>query len=156
MQTFMSIIAVFENHQKNKIPHLYSVHSWCGITVFVLFFIQWVIGFALFMFPGASMMYRSRYKSLHVFFGIILFAAAVGTCLMGINEKLIFSLGNSYSQLPIEGVLANVLALLLLAFCITIGYVVTRDEWKRPPLPEEQALSMDFKTLTEGESPSEQ
>lgn len=152
----VGIIAVFQNHANSKIPHLYSIHSWCGIAVFILFFTQWMFGFTLFLFPGASMTHRSRYKSLHVFFGIILLTAAIGTCLMGINEKLIFNLGASYSQLPVEGVLANALGLLLLAFGVTIGYVVTRDEWKRPPLPEEQALSMDFKTLTEGESPSEQ
>ncbi|XP_069490232.1 transmembrane ascorbate-dependent reductase CYB561 [Ambystoma mexicanum] len=152
----IGVIAVFDNHAKKGIPHLYSIHSWCGITVFALFFVQWVIGFTFFLFPGVSITHRSRYKSLHVFFGVALFAFAIGACLMGINEKLIFSLGDKYGQFPEEGTLANVLGMCLLAFGLTIGYVVSRDEWKRPPLPEEQALSMDFKTLTEGESPSEQ
>lgn len=52
-----------------------------------------------------------------------------------------------------EGVLANVLGMLLVAFGVVVGYVLTRDDWKRAPLAEEMALSMDFKTLTEGESP---
>lgn len=52
-----------------------------------------------------------------------------------------------------EGILANTLGVLLVAFGLVVGYVVTREDWKRPPLAEELALSMDFKTLTEGESP---
>lgn len=60
---------------------------------------------------------------------------------------------DSYSQFVPEGVLANTVGLLLVAFGLVVGYVLTRDEWKRPPLAEELALSMDFKTLTEGESP---
>lgn len=60
---------------------------------------------------------------------------------------------DSYSQFVPEGILANTVGLLLVAFGLVVGYVLTRDEWKRPPLAEELALSMDFKTLTEGESP---
>ena len=61
---------------------------------------------------------------------------------------------DSYSRFVPEGVLANTLGVLLVAFGLVVGYVLTRDDWKRPPLAEELALSMDFKTLTEGESPS--
>lgn len=60
----------------------------------------------------------------------------------------------TYSSFVPEGILANILGLLLIVFGLVIGYILTRDEWKRPPLAEELALSMDFKTLTKGESPS--
>lgn len=60
---------------------------------------------------------------------------------------------DSYSHFVPEGVLANTLGVLLVAFGLVVAYVLTRDDWKRPPLAEEMALSMDFKTLTEGESP---
>lgn len=56
----------------------------------------------------------------------------------------------TYSEFVPEGVLANALGLLLLAYGVVIGYVVTREEFKRPPHPEEEALSVHFKTLTEG------
>ncbi|GCC20319.1 hypothetical protein chiPu_0021345, partial [Chiloscyllium punctatum] len=51
------------------------------------------------------------------------------------------------------GVMANVLGLVLVGFGLTVGYVVTRSEWKRAASPEEEALSMHFKTLTERDSP---
>lgn len=61
---------------------------------------------------------------------------------------------DSYSHFVPEGILANTLGVLLVAFGLVVCYVLTQEEWKRPPLAEEMALSMDFKTLTEGESPS--
>lgn len=48
------------------------------------------------------------------------------------------------------------LGLLLAGFGVTVLYILTRTDWKRPPQAEEQALSMDFKTLTEGDSPGSQ
>nr|XP_033775277.1 cytochrome b561 isoform X2 [Geotrypetes seraphini] len=153
----IGIIAVFEYHRTQHYVHLYSLHSWCGIITFALFFVQWIIGSVFFLFPGISISHRSRYKPLHVFFGVTLFIMAIGTSLLGIKEKLLFTFPNNYSSLPAEAVLGNILGLLLVAFGMMIGYIVTRDDWKRPMLPEEQALSMDFKTLTEGaESPGQQ
>lgn len=32
--------AVFENHDASKIPHMYSLHSWCGMATLVFFCIQ--------------------------------------------------------------------------------------------------------------------
>ena len=61
---------------------------------------------------------------------------------------------NTYSKFDSEGVLANVLGLLLVGFGVLVGYVVTREDFRRPPHPEEEALSVHFKTLTEGESPN--
>ncbi|XP_029429319.1 cytochrome b561 [Rhinatrema bivittatum] len=153
----IGVIAVFDYHKKQKIADMYSLHSWCGIITFTLYFVQWIIGLVVFLFPGVSISHRSRYKSLHVFFGVTLFVLAIGTSLLGIKEKLLFTFPSDYSQFPAEAMLGNALGLLLIAFGVVIAYIVIRDDWKRPLLPEEQALSMDFKTLTEGaESPGEQ
>lgn len=59
-----------------------------------------------------------------------------------------------YSAFEPEGVLGNVLGLLLLAFGLAVLYTLVRRDWSRPAQEEERALSMDFKTLTEGDSPS--
>uniref|UniRef100_F6XMA2 Transmembrane ascorbate-dependent reductase CYB561 n=1 Tax=Monodelphis domestica TaxID=13616 RepID=F6XMA2_MONDO len=131
----VGLVAVFEYHKKMNYADLYSLHSWCGLLVFVLYFVQWLMGFSFFLFPGATFSLRNGYRPQHVFFGATLFLLSVGTALLGIEEALIFGL----NEFQPEGVLANVL-----------------EAWGRPPRPEEQALSMDFKTLTEGDSPGSQ
>ncbi|KAJ8379018.1 hypothetical protein AAFF_G00231870 [Aldrovandia affinis] len=148
----VGFVAVFDFHAKAKIPDMYSLHSWCGMLTFVLFCTQWLMGLSFFLFPGVSPWLRSRYLSLHVFFGLALLALAVATCLLGITEKLLFSITSTYSRFEPEGVLANTLGLLLVGFGVLVGYILTREEFRRPPHPEEEALSMHFKTLTEGES----
>ncbi|XP_061873036.1 transmembrane ascorbate-dependent reductase CYB561 [Colius striatus] len=149
----VGIIAVFESHRAKGIPDMYSLHSWCGMTAFLLYLLQWLLGCDFFLFPGASFSLRGHCKPLHIFFGITLFALSIGTCLLGITEMLLFNISDSYSHFVPEGVLANTLGVLLVAFGLVVGYVLTRDDWKRPQLAEEMALSMDFKTLTEGDSP---
>ncbi|EPQ02956.1 Cytochrome b561 [Myotis brandtii] len=152
----VGLVAVFDYHRKKGYADLYSLHSWCGILAFVLYVVQWLVGFSFFLFPGASFSLRSRYRPLHIFFGASIFLLSVGTALLGLKEALLFKLGTKYSMFEPEGVLANVLGLLLAGFALVVLYILTRTEWKRPPQAEEQALSMDFKTLTEGDSPSSQ
>lgn len=148
--SIVGIVAVFQFHNAANIPHMYSLHSWCGMLTFVLFIAQWLLGFGFFLFPGATAWLRSVYLPLHVFFGLTLFGLAVTTCLLGMTEKLLFSISDTYSKFAPEGVLANTLGMLLVAFGVVIAYVVTREEFRRPPHPEEEALSVHFKTLTEG------
>ncbi|NWH96973.1 CY561 protein, partial [Tichodroma muraria] len=175
----VGIIAVFESHRTKGIPDMYSLHSWCGMATFVLYLLQvrggklpappggkglcsacdtpvspqWFLGCGFFLFPGAASSLRGWYKPQHIFFGIALFILSITSCLLGITEMLLFKISDSYSHFVPEGILANTLGVLLVAFGLVVGYVLTREEWKRPPLAEELALSMDFKTLTEGESP---
>ncbi|OCT62269.1 transmembrane ascorbate-dependent reductase CYB561 isoform X2 [Xenopus laevis] len=146
------IIAVFQYHQANGYPDMYSLHSWCGIVTFTLYILQWIIGFSLFFIPGVAFTYRSQFKPLHEFFGRALFLSSIATSLLGLTEKMF----SEYSSHPAEGILVNSLGVLLVVFGAVIAYILTREDWRRPPLPEEQALSMDFKTLTEGDSPTDQ
>nr|XP_056719694.1 transmembrane ascorbate-dependent reductase CYB561 [Euleptes europaea] len=150
----VGLIAVFENHKKKNAPNMYSLHSWCGIAAFSFYLLQWLLGLVFFLCPGVSFSVRSRYKPQHVFFGVFLLILSITTSLLGIVELLLFKIRQVYSSLVPEEVLANILGLLLVAFGAALAYILTRDEWRRPPLAEELALSMDFKTLTEGESPA--
>lgn len=61
---------------------------------------------------------------------------------------------STYSLFAPEGVLANTLGVLLVSFGVLLGYLITNEEYRRPPNPEEESLSVHFKTLTEGGSPS--
>lgn len=53
---------------------------------------QWLLGFAVFLLPWASLWLRSLLKPVHVFFGASILALAMASVISGINEKLFFSL----------------------------------------------------------------
>ncbi|KAL7378766.1 hypothetical protein ABVT39_018324 [Epinephelus coioides] len=152
--SIVGFAAVFDFHRAAKIPDMYSLHSWCGMATLVLFCIQWVMGLVFFLFPVASSWLRASYLPVHVFCGLVLLVMAIGSSLLGITEKLLFSIMSTYSQLVPEGVLANILGILLVCFGVLLGFLITREEYRRPPNPEEESLSVHFKTLTEGGSPT--
>ncbi|XP_033827449.1 transmembrane ascorbate-dependent reductase CYB561 [Periophthalmus magnuspinnatus] len=148
--TIVGVVAVFDFHRASHIPSMYSLHSWCGMATVVLFCLQWVLGLMFFLFPVASSWLRGVYLPLHVFCGVLLLVMSIGSCLLGITERLLFTIMATYSHLPPEGALANVLGVTLLCFGILVISIITKEEFRRPPNPEEEALSVHFKTLTEG------
>ncbi|XP_020509776.1 cytochrome b561 isoform X1 [Labrus bergylta] len=152
--SIIGFVAVFDFHRAAKIPNMYSLHSWCGMATLILFCVQWVMGLMFFLFPVASSWLRAAYLPVHVFCGLVLLVMAIGSCLLGITEKLLFSIMPTYSAFVSEGVLANTLGILLICFGVLLSFLITREEYRRPPNPEEEALSVHFKTLTEGGSPS--
>ncbi|XP_070837187.1 transmembrane ascorbate-dependent reductase CYB561 [Chaetodon trifascialis] len=152
--SIVGIVAVFDNHNVSNTPHMYSLHSWCGMATLVLFCIQWVMGLLFFLFPVASSRIRALYLPVHVFCGLALLIMSIGVSLLGITEKLLFSIASTYSKFDPEGVLANILGILLVCFGVLLGYLITKEEYRRPPNPEEESLSVHFKTLTEGRSPT--
>ncbi|XP_077475073.1 transmembrane ascorbate-dependent reductase CYB561 [Stigmatopora argus] len=153
--SIVGMVAVFDYHRAAKYPNMYSLHSWCGLATVILFALQWVMGLSFFLFPVASSRLRATYLPVHAFCGLLLLAMAVGTSLLGITEKLLFSIMSTYSKFPPEGVLANVLGVLLVCFGVLLFYLITNEEYRRPPNPEEESLAVHFKTLTEEGSPSE-
>ncbi len=44
----------------------------------------------------------------------------------------------AYSLFIPEGVLANILGILLVCFGVLLGYLITREEYRRPPNPDEE------------------
>ncbi|XP_026877605.1 cytochrome b561 isoform X1 [Electrophorus electricus] len=148
--SIVGLVAVFDYHNKNNFSNMQSLHSWCGMLTFVLFFLQWLLGLSFFLFPWASATMRTWYLPLHAFFGLVLLATSVATSLMGITE-VIFS---SRPPNPGAEALANILGLLLVCFVVLVGYLATKEEFRRPPNPEEEALSVHFNTLNEGSDPS--
>ncbi|XP_005402282.2 PREDICTED: cytochrome b561 [Chinchilla lanigera] len=154
--SLVGLVAVFDYHRKMGYADLYSLHSWCGILVFALYIVQWLVGFSFFLFPGASFSLRSRYRPQHVFFGAAIFVLSVGAALLGLKEALLFKLGAAYGALGPEAALANALGVLLLSFAAAVLYVLAQAGWRRPAQAEEQALSMDFRSLAGGDSPGSQ
>ncbi|KAF8771252.1 Cytochrome b561 like protein [Argiope bruennichi] len=143
--TIVALKAVFDSHNLNSppLPNLYSIHSWLGLTTVILFALQYLFGFVAFLFPGLTKIWRAKYLPLHVFFGLAIFVMVITACLMGITEKIIFSEGGKYKDLPPGAVLANLLGYCLIIFGLMIVYLVATPQFRRRPLPEEVQLQLD-------------
>lgn len=63
--------------------------TWTFLSL-VSFSFQLFFGFVSFLFPKLPDGLRTSYLKVHVFFGVFIFMMAIGTCLIGINEKLFF------------------------------------------------------------------
>ncbi|RWS23289.1 cytochrome b561-like isoform X1 [Leptotrombidium deliense] len=137
------LVAVFQFHNRADLPNLYSLHSWIGLLTVILFGLQFVGGFVSFLYPTLSGHYRKMILPYHVFFGILLFTLAIATCLSGLTEKAFFSLktkGAEYKDKPAASYLINFLGLTIVVFGSVVGYLVTKEDYKRQPLPDEQVI----------------
>lgn len=136
-----ALIAVFDSHNyaNPPIPNLYSLHSWVGLSAIILFGCQWIAGFFSFMYPEIRGSLKAAYMPIHIYFGMMGYLLAAGAALLGLSEKAFFSIKN-ISDLPHEGVLVNCIGALIIIFTGLLGYLVTKGEYKRAPLPEDAIL----------------
>ncbi|KAI4805281.1 hypothetical protein CesoFtcFv8_013811 [Champsocephalus esox] len=129
----ISMVAVFDFHNAAKIPNMYSLHSWVGLAAVILYGLQLVLGVGMYLMPFTPASWRAAFMPLHVYGGLFLFTSVIAVALMGITEKLIFSLSNpKYKDSPPEAIFVNVLGLLLVVFGALILWIATRKSWKRP------------------------
>ncbi|UXI22409.1 hypothetical protein NH340_JMT08352 [Sarcoptes scabiei] len=139
---FFGSVSVIYFHHKMNITHFYSLHSWLGISTWSLFILQFITGFTAFLFPTASFGLRKMLMPYHRYVGVCTFVLASATCLTGLNEKAIFAFKNpAYSSLAMNGILTNSIGLLLCIYCSLVVFLVTKIEYQRKPLPEEQIHS---------------
>lgn len=131
----ISLVAVFDFHNAKNIANMYSLHSWVGLTVVILYILQLFLGFFIFLLPWAPLSLRALLMPIHVYSGLLIFGTVIATVLMGVTEKLLFMKNSSYSSFPPEGVFVNTLGLLVLVFGALIFWIVTRPQWKRPKEP---------------------
>ncbi|XP_060113262.1 plasma membrane ascorbate-dependent reductase CYBRD1 [Heteronotia binoei] len=131
----ISLVAVFDFHNTAKIPNMYSLHSWIGLSAVILYSLQLVLGFAVFLLPFAPIYLRAKLMPIHVYSGLLIFGTVIATVLMGITEKLIFALNRGptpYSTFPEEATFVNTLGVLVVVYGGIILWMVTRPHWKRP------------------------
>ncbi|TSM68892.1 Cytochrome b reductase 1 [Bagarius yarrelli] len=129
----IALVAVFDFHNVQNIPNMYSLHSWVGLTAVILFSLQIVLGLCIFLLPVSPDYLRSAFLPIHVFSGLFIFTTVIAAALMGITEKLIFSLNDpKYKDSPAEATFVNVLGLLIILFGSLILWIATRPSWKRP------------------------
>ncbi|XP_049449701.1 plasma membrane ascorbate-dependent reductase CYBRD1 [Epinephelus fuscoguttatus] len=129
----ISLVAVFDFHNAAKIPNMYSLHSWLGLTAVILYCLQLVLGVGMYLIPITPASWRAAFMPLHVYSGLLIFTGVIAVALMGITEKLIFGLSNpKYKDSPPEAIFVNILGLLLVVFGALILWIATRTSWKRP------------------------
>ncbi|KAL7839242.1 hypothetical protein SRHO_G00259000 [Serrasalmus rhombeus] len=151
----VGLCAVFDFHNANNTPNLYSLHSWVGIATTALFAAQWAAGFGTFLLPWSPMALRVLVKPTHVWMGAIIFVLSIVSCISGINEKLLFVLKKNtngtvpYAKLPPEAVLANTLGVVIMAFGLVVLKILANQTWRRP---EPGSEAGEYRSLMTDES----
>ncbi|KAJ4841759.1 hypothetical protein Tsubulata_043780 [Turnera subulata] len=112
----IGIYTAFKYHNESNIANLYSLHSWLGIAIIVLYGIQWVYGFVIFFFPGGSSAVRSESLPWHVLFGLFVYILAVGNAAIGFLEKLTFLENSGLAKYGSEALLVNFTAVLTILY----------------------------------------
>ncbi|XP_040827643.1 plasma membrane ascorbate-dependent reductase CYBRD1 isoform X1 [Ochotona curzoniae] len=137
----VALVAVFDYHNVGSIPNMYSLHSWLGLAAVILYVLQLLLGFFIFLLPWAPVSLRAVAMPIHVYSGLFLFGTVIATSLMGVTEKLFFVLKDpAYSTSPPEGLFTNTLGLLMVLFGALILWIATRPQWKRPKEPDSTLL----------------
>lgn len=135
----IALKAVFDSHDLAKVPkkNMYTLHSWIGLGSAILFSLQLAIGIFMFLMKFYSIYDMKWFSPYHKYFGLTIFTLMIGTCVVGINEKLIFKLpnkGNStegYQHLPNIAITGNVLGVIIVIQAMYVGYLITNCDYKR-------------------------
>jgi cytochrome b-561 len=102
----VALLAVVQSHNDATvsgkfIANLYSLHSWIGVGVIIMYMVQFGMGVFTFACPTLSFMSSSpnkkaRIMRIHKFMGPFIYNCAAATILLGIEEKEGF-IGCSYA-----------------------------------------------------------
>ncbi|XP_062313905.1 plasma membrane ascorbate-dependent reductase CYBRD1 isoform X1 [Osmerus eperlanus] len=140
----VSMVAVFDFHNAQNIPNMYSLHSWVGLAAVILYSLQLVLGLCVYLIPITPLSWRAALMPMHIYSGLFIFTSVIAAALMGITEKLIFGLKDpKYKDSPPEAVFVNVLGVLIGVFGAVILWIATRPAWKRPSEQVLQRLQTD-------------
>ncbi|EOA12587.1 hypothetical protein CARUB_v10027027mg [Capsella rubella] len=119
------ICAAFKNHNESNIPNLYSLHSWIGIGVIVIYVLQWLYSFIVFFYPRGSTPLRSNLLPWHVFLGLFVYVLAVGNTALGFLEKLTFMETSGLDKFGSEAFLINFMAIITILFGTFVILIVS-------------------------------
>ncbi|OIW08020.1 hypothetical protein TanjilG_20121 [Lupinus angustifolius] len=132
----IGIVAAFKNHNESGIANLYSLHSWLGIGVIVLYGIQWLYGLVIFFYPGGTSIIRRQSLPWHVLLGLIVYVLAIGTASLGFLEKLTFLEFGGLAKYGSEAFLVNFTAIATILFG---AFVVITAISQAPPAEDDYA-----------------
>ncbi|XP_067138563.1 lysosomal membrane ascorbate-dependent ferrireductase CYB561A3-like isoform X1 [Centruroides vittatus] len=135
----IALKAVFDSHDLAKIPkkNMYTLHSWIGLGAVILFSAQLVFGITMTVLKYYAIYEMKSFRSVHKYFGLTIFALIVGSCVIGINEKIIFKLKNKtnpterYDHLPSLALTGNFLGVVLVIQAMYVSYLVTNSNYRK-------------------------
>ena len=128
----VGVMAVWQSHAlaQPPIPHMFSLHSWLGLTTLLFMALQLILGISVFLLPCAPSRIRAAYHHLHVFCGLAFIMSATATSLLGLTEEAIFSLAAAYTKLVGKGILLNCIGLFLTVFSSCVIYIAAKPSFK--------------------------
>lgn len=138
----IALKAVFSYHRDQHLATFFSAHSWIGFLTVLMFFMQWLFGFVSFFLPWLNSDKRIDLLPFHRFFGIAIFAMSCATALVGVNEKLLLALSSDYSKMGPIATVGNLVALVLVAFALVVGFLVTYAPYQRESTPDIEKLPL--------------
>ncbi|XP_027098726.1 probable ascorbate-specific transmembrane electron transporter 2 [Coffea arabica] len=120
LAAIVGLYAVFQYHHDLGIPHVYTLHSWFGISTASLFFLQWLFGFFTFWVRARDSTTRGNLAPWHVLLGMVIFSMAILSAVTGLIEKFTFmSLRRGQ-----EALIVNFTGLLIFLFGVSVGCTV--------------------------------
>ena len=125
----LGLIVVFVYHIGPGFSNLYSLHSWIGLFTVILYVVNFILGLVISFVPQTPGWIRSLFMPYHIFAGIALIALIVVSFISGLVEKSLFvsyGEGVTYSDLPSQAVIINILGMIILAFGLLAGFLVTQ------------------------------
>ncbi|KAL3524268.1 hypothetical protein ACH5RR_017102 [Cinchona calisaya] len=133
----IGIYTAFKFHNESNIANLYSLHSWLGIGIIILYGIQWIYGFLVFFYPGGTSGIRRESLPWHVIFGLFVYILAVGNAALGYLEKLTFLENSGIAKYGAEAFLVNFTAIVTILF----GTFVILTVFAQPVAEDEYSYS---------------
>ncbi|EOY23178.1 hypothetical protein QUC31_008141 [Theobroma cacao] len=120
----IGIYTAFKYHNESSIVNLYSLHSWLGMGIIVLYGIQWIYGFLVFFYPGGSAGLRSESLPWHVLLGLFVYILAIGNASIGFLEKLTFLENSGLAKYGAEAYLVNFTAVVTILYGAFVIFTV--------------------------------
>ncbi|ETM54928.1 hypothetical protein L914_01778 [Phytophthora nicotianae] len=142
LSAVLGAVAVFRFHNEHSITNLYSLHSWLGLGVLILFSAHWLGSFIVFFYPGAEKNVRASIAPYHIGIGLSIIGLVVATIEAGILEKLAFNgscnVNGELNGKTVKGymasdcVLGNVIGLLVALSLVTLVVTIWHAKHQEP------------------------
>ncbi|CAN8312214.1 unnamed protein product [Cochlearia groenlandica] len=116
----VGICAAFKFHDQVYLKDMVSLHSWIGLTTFILLGLQWLLGAFTFLAPQSSSGTRSRMMPWHVLGGRALLYMGIVAALTGLMQRAT-TIGQSTNA---ESRLINFTGLAILLFGVSVDFSV--------------------------------